>query len=90
MATGERVQNHDQAIAACPLCRPCHDAVKATVFVFDSEPANGIEDIPIESVLRFATDHEYACAHSAGYALHRCEGEGCRCACRAFRERPPC
>jgi len=59
------------------LCHPCYRAIRDTVL---AQGGSGLlEDISIETAMRFAADPRYA----AAYASHRCKGGACVCVCHA-------
>jgi len=59
------------------LCYPCYRAIRNAVLAPEGEGL--LEDISIETAMRFATDPRYA----AAYASHRCKGGACVCVCHA-------
>jgi len=84
-AAGDQADSRARVVWRDILCKPCYDAISTAVLASDLTEGTGIEDISIESAMKFAADFRYACKHSADYASHRCMGGDCRCVCHAFR-----
>jgi len=61
------------------LCHPCYVAIRTAVLA--GEARGLLEDISIETAMRFASDFTYSCEHSSNYASHSCLGGRCICLC---------